>query len=357
MSEHTAPPIPGLNEREEEAFHLYLDETATLDASSFYVAGTPFRAAEVLKSLDPAAYIEALTLYRNVRLEQIPDKVLASFPGPIAYCFHMFSRFADTENMRLMHLRDAWEAVIRFIHALVLGEARVRTLDLTGVDGFKFKDVLSDSVDRLIQNIESMVKVSDATGLGLGTATLLGGTSSDQLRTSNRIRNGFSHSQALTEVKAGELIAESLSEFLPLLAGLEDLSQLTLMRVLALRGMDLQGEIYTGYSLVPSRQRILVGPDAVSLAYSRQPPYFQPGHMLAHWNDEFYCLAPFVHFRESSTGHSAQICLLRRSRESRGARKLIYDVMGESEDFEVDREHLQEHLNDVRALFSAGAEN
>lgn len=68
MSDPTESPIPDISEREEEAFHLYLDETATLDASNLYVAGTPFRAAEVLKSPDPEAYVEALTVYRNVRL-------------------------------------------------------------------------------------------------------------------------------------------------------------------------------------------------------------------------------------------------------------------------------------------------
>jgi hypothetical protein len=346
-----------LTPEEAETFHQYLDEISYYEDGSLWIGQSSFAAAEVLKTLEPNAYRVMYSTFLNERQDQVISQVTSGFPSPIAYCFHMFNNVADTENQRLMHLRDSWEATIRLLHAIVIAEARDRKISFASTKDFCFSNVISDSVDRLIRNIEAVLGTVSDQGIDFDSSQLFGKEIGSQLRTLNRVRNGFSHSQAKSELQASNLIQSSLDELIPLFESLEGLSEITLMRVIRLENLSLRSEIHTGYSQVPSRRNIPVTSEGITAAYSHCPSYFLDSHMLIHWNDRFYCLAPLVHFRPTATGNSTQICLYKTQNNGAGNKRLVFDIVGEGMDTELERSLFTDHLNEIRMLFGAGQES
>lgn len=337
---------------EEEAFDQFLDDQSSLINGVLDVAGMSFRASYILRSLDPEAYKEALLLYQNDQSERILQNAIDSFVSPIAYYLYMFEHGWDNAHQRLLFLRDAWEATIRIIHALVISEARLCRLDLSQA-GFKFSDLLSDKINTLIYNIEKILLSAEAQGHELAVAKLLGVGFSEQLRNLNRLRNDFSHAQAKSELQIATTIDESLGEMVSMLACIDAMRDVVLMRCRALEGAMLRREVFMGPGLTRRVNSVEISRDNIVRSYQSELPYFSPGHILAHMQDTFVCLAPFVHYWMSDNGHTTKIGLLKQSK-SDGERLLVFELIGDGTGVNVPRAEFAIHLTEIRSLFGLG---
>lgn len=343
-----------LTPEEAEAFNQYLDDNSSFESGVLAVGQAGFRASEILQNLDYNAYRVAYSAFLNARQEETVSLVTGSFPSPIAYWFHMFNFAFDSELHRFLYLRDTWEAVIRFVHALLLAELRLKRMSLRSISSrsFSVDGLFSDSMHKLIQNISHIINYAHGQCIPLQVATLLGSDFELQVKNLNRLRNSFSHDQTPPELQARQMSQESLEMLMPVFQSLSPISEMTLLRFLRLDDLDVVCEPFVGPTAAPMRQSIRVTLDVINEAYGQEPPYLRPAHMLVYWDGHFYCLAPFIHCRQTASRHGTQICLFKKVQKRQDLRVFEYEVLGESDKFDIADTEFTDHLSSLHLLFS-----
>lgn len=324
----------------------YSDQSGVLD-----ILGYQPRPSFVLFSMSPDTYEAAFPDFVQQREEEIKGAVCNLFPSPIAYYFYRFENGYENELQRLHFLRDTWESVIDILHALAVAESRHRQLPLT--DPLKFKDLLTDSVAKRLENIEGIVTQLSASGVIPSVAQISPSATLSAMRDLNQSRNAFSHSAAQSEAQARNWISECYVDVLEILAGLDGLEDIQIVRYLSqVDGTTLRCEVFRGHSSTRTIQNIKISHQQM-IDSAR---YFQQGQMLVIAAGLIFGLRPMIHFREDGVGHTTRLCIFRKTRGDAPDRRFEYEVVGEAVRQEESRAHFATELTELRGLFGLGAD-
>lgn len=324
----------------------YIDLSGTLD-----VLGFQPRPSFVLFKLSPDTYEAAFSDFSRQREDEIKDSVCNQFPSPIAYYFYRFENGYENELQRLHFLRDTWESVIDILHALAVAESRHRKLPLT--DPLKFKDLLTDSVAKRLENIEGIIEQLSSAGVVTSVGEISSIATLNMMRDLNQSRNAFSHSAAQSESQARNWISECYVDVLEVLAGLDRLEDVQIVRYLSqVDGSTLRCESFKGHSSTRTIQNIRISHQQMIDSVR----YFQVGQMLVIAGGLILGLRPMIHFREDGVGHTTRLCIFRKTRGELPDRHIEYEVIGEAVRQEEDRVLFSTELTELRGLFGLGAD-
>jgi len=324
----------------------YTDQSGVLD-----ILGFQPRPSFVLFTLSPDTYEAAFSDFSQQREDEIKDTVWNSFPSPIAYYFYRFENGYENELQRLHFLRDTWESVIDVLHALAIAESRHRQVSL--VDPLKFKDLLTDSVAKRLENIEEITNQLSSAGVLPSISQISPISTLNAMKDLNQSRNAFSHSAAQSEAQARNWISECYVDVLEVLAGLDGLEDIQIVRYLSqVDSITLRCEIFRGHSSTRTIQNIKISHQQM-IDSAR---YFQAGQMLVIAGGLIFGLRPMIHFREDGVGHTTRLCIFRKTRGDIPDRRIEYEVVGEAVRQEEDRALFSAELTELRGLFGLGGD-
>jgi hypothetical protein len=332
-------------------YNDWLDEQYTDQSGTLDILGFQPRASFVLFKLSADTYEATFSDFMQQREEEIKDTVCNLFPPPIAYYFYRFENGYESELQRLHFLRDTWESVIDVLHALAVAESRHRRIPLA--DPIKFKNLLTDSVAQRLENIEGIINQLSASGVLPSIAQIFPIAKLDAMKDLNQSRNAFSHSAAQSETQARNWISECYVDVLEVLAGLDGLEEIQIVRYLSqVDGTTLRCEIFKGHSSTKTIQNINISNQQM-IDSAR---YFQAGQMLVIANGLIFGLRPMIHYREDSVGHTTRLCIFRKTRGDAPNRRIEYEVVGEAVRQEEDRAFFSAELTELRGLFGLGSD-
>lgn len=324
----------------------YTDQSGALD-----ILGFQPRPSFVLFKLSPDTYEATFSDFSQQREDEIKETVWNLFPSPIAYYFYRFENGYENELQRLHFLRDTWESVIDVLHAFAVAESRHRQLPLA--DPIKFKDLLTDSVAKRLENIEGIINQLSATGVLPSIAQISSVAMLAAMKDLNQSRNAFSHSAAQSEMQARNWINECYVDVLEVLAGLEGLENIQIARYLSqVDGTTLRCEMFKGHSSAKTIQNIQISHQQM-IDSAR---YFQQGQILVTAGGLIFGLRPMIHYREDSVGHTTRLCIFRKTHGNLPDRSIEFAVVGEAVSHMENRALFVAELTELRGLFGMEAD-
>jgi hypothetical protein len=332
-------------------FNHWIDESYEDDHDQLEILTFKPRPSEVLFQMSRSTYRTAFSDFQTAFDDDLKRTVMAAFPLPIAYYFYRFENGFESELQRLHLLRDVWEAIIDILHALVVGEARFRHLNLA--EPVKFSHLLSDRVSDRLYNIERIIGNASAANLNLSVGKLASQTLLEKMRELNQSRNAFSHGAAQSEAQARTWIGECYEDVLDVLDDIRALDACKLLRYIGqIDGNTLRCEIFNGHSFTRTIQAISLTPEQVR----NSQQYFQLGQMLVLHEDILFSLRPFIYYREDNAGHMTKPCIFRKTRGEGEHRMIEFAVVGDAIAIEEKRSTFQQEMNELRALFGLGTD-
>lgn len=333
-------------------YNEWLDEQYSEQSGrTLDILGYQPRPSLVLFTMSPDTYQAAFSDFTQQREEEIKDSVCNQFPSPIAYYFYRFENGYESELQRLHLLRDTWESVIDILHAIAVAECRHRNIPFA--DPLKFKDLLTDSVAKRLENIEEITRQLSAAGISPSIARISPAATLAAMKELNQSRNAFSHSAAQSEAQARSWISECYLDVVEVLADLDGLEDIQIVRYLGqVDGTTLRCEIFRGHSSTRTIQKIKISHQQML----DSAKYFQQGQMLVIADGLIFGLRPMIYFREDGAGHTTRLCIFRKTRGEATDRRLEYEIIGEAARHEEDRRNFATEINELRVLFGLGVE-
>lgn len=285
-----------------EDFNQSIDEECVVS-----ILNTPFRASEILFTLQKETYRIALTDYLNQQLEEFKQKVFDSYPSPIAYYFRQTHLGYLNNNNRLQLLRSVWEAMIFVLYAIVLGEARKKSLPLRAA-GIREADLYNFSVDKKLSIVEKILTYDIVNAFGLKCGVLFDVAEIIKIKQLNYQRNGFQHLAALSEEQAASLFAELIPEVIDALKSIASIADIEIFHFIDTDGnpLSIKCETFIGQSpnrtlktyLITAAQLTFTGIELSNL------------NVLAKIDDDIFSISPFLHFKSDDDGHLTNLCYL-----------------------------------------------
>jgi hypothetical protein len=311
------------------------------------IRGKPFSVSDILAS-DPDAYDEAVDEWRTDCRAEFRETVIARFPYPIAHHFFLYDQGYDSENSRLQHLKDTWEATISVLFAMLLGEARAADLEEIAAVGIKREYLRSQTVRERIAVIEALRHYAFDI---LATARMIEPRSVELMVELNRLRNEeFLHLGALNEAQSralGERAEALLTELLESLEGLQDVRFLRLDKPQS--GGRHRAECFAGHSPVHRYETLRFSEEMRKAIAARENA---AAEIWTLQGDLLYSLSPYLLFRTRATGRKTDLAYFKKSSGEAAARVFTYEVIGESEEFELADAHLLADLDDIKRRFA-----
>jgi hypothetical protein len=174
----------------------------------------------------------------------------------------------------------------------------------------------------------------------------------EQIRELNRVRNGFSHSAALSDQQSSELFVQCLPDVLSILKEIDSFEDVTLMRY-AGSGENfhiIRCEIFRGSRLVREFEEITIDDQELSMSGR----FLNRRAVLVKNQDRIYSLSPFVHFQEDEAGHQTKICFYKRASNNPDLEnpppQYEFEVIGTSQSIYVERAEFEEAMEELREL-------
>jgi hypothetical protein len=328
-------------------FNVWIDERYVEEAGKdLSILGFTPRPSYVLHQLSYDTYEAAFADFRADQQNILKDTIFLQFPTPIAHCFYRFENGFENELQRLHFLRDTWETTIDVLHAVIIGEVRFRHLAL--VEPVKYKDLLSDKVADRLLTTERILELAENNGVDLECAKVLPKGVIATIRDLNQSRNAFSHSGAQSDAQAQAWIGECLEDVLDVMGDLSGLGNIKLMRYRGQHDVTtLNCELFQGHHLSRTIRRITIT-NTQLMAASR---YFQQGQLIVLCGEAIFSVRPLIFFHEDITGHITKVCVFRKTQGDVPNRKVLFEVIGESQRIEIDRAIFQPEIDELRALF------
>lgn len=327
------------------SYNDWLDESF----GQLNIMGYQPRPSYVLFRMSPTTYEAAFPDFMQQREERIVDAVCNTFPSTIAYYFYRFKNGYENENQRLLLLRDTWESVVDMLHALAIAECRFRKIQLSLP--LTFRNLLTDSISRRLENTEEIARQMLAAGIVPEFSAIATAQTIATMRDLNQSRNAFSHSAAQSEEQARDWVRECYEDVLNVLEDLDGLQSVQMVRYLNQPdGLTLRCETFKGHGATKTIKSIALDQQHVQDSAC----YFQQGHMLAFVGGLIFSLKPTVHYREAAAGHMTRLCVLRRTYGDATDRKVEFEVVGEATRIEESRTNFFAELTELRGLFGLG---
>jgi hypothetical protein len=310
------------------------------------VLGFRPRPSYILHQLSFNTYEVALADYRAEKEEDLKEVVTSEFPAPIAHYFYRFLHGSENELQRLHFLRDTWEAIINFLHALAVGEIRFLNLPLT--EPLKFSEFLSNQLNDRLVNIERILDHARTHNVTLECEKVLSKALLTKIRELNQTRNAFSHIGAQSEEQARQFISESYVDAIDVLEQLRSLRDIKVMRYLSQQGLkSVRHERFDGHAMTKTIKDLQLTKTQVT----DSGRYLQDDQLIVTCGKRFFGLRPFFYFYHDPNGHLTKLCFFKQTRGNVPDRKLIFEVVGESREVGFDRTIFKPELDELRTMF------
>ena len=327
-------------------FNEWIDTKFAKDnGGDLEILGEKLRPSEVLHKFSFDTYQAKFAEYKRHREEAIISTVTESFPIVIAHPFYRCIYGFENEIQRLQFLRDTWEGLINFVHALVVSESRAEKLPLGAP--VKCANVLSDSLATRIGTIENVLSVANSSGIPLESTKIVNLEVVTTIKELNHTRNAFSHSGAVSEHRATALINECIEDVFDVLDGFSLLRDVKLLRYDRLDGLQMRHERFDGHAKTRRYGGIQLNPTRLSTF----APLLTKEETLLAIKGKIFSACPFLVFVPHSSGHSVQVAFYKKARGDAPNRKLIFEIVGEANEIEQDRSQFQPVINEIRAQF------
>ncbi len=326
-------------------FNEYLDEVY----GEKEIGDISFKSSWILFKLDSVVYDTALREFHQDREKEFKDMVFTEFPTPIAYSYYRSEEGYENIIQRLHFLRDTWEALIFTLFAIVLGEFGFLKISIEDAD-IKQNWIFSDRLSTKLLIIERLLILGQKNGYKLNSLNLIPIKIIKKIKVLNQIRNGFSHSPALSEEQASTIYSERSLELFSVLHDLENLKDIKLMRYSTQEGnpYNLRCEIFRGHSLTKTISTITIDQDQLTLSAK----YLDKKYLLVMSNEQIYPVSPFLHFKQDSTGHQTLICVCKKKIGRSANKKLVYGILGTGGEFELKLDDFQDEISKLYSLLS-----
>lgn len=327
-------------------FNEWVDLQYSDENGELTVLGFRPRPSYVLHQLSFDTYEIALADYRAQREDELKEVVTSEFPAPIAHYFYRFLYGSENELQRLHFLRDTWEAIINFLHALAVGETRFLSLSLT--DPLKFSELLSDKLNARLLNIERILDYSIANGVVLESEKVVSKALLTKIRELNQTRNAFSHIGAQSEEQARQFISESYVDVIDVLERLKRLREIKVMRYLNQQGLkNVRHERFDGHAMTKTIKDLQL----TKTQLNDSARYLQNDQLIVACGQRCFGLRPFYYFEQDPNGHLTKLCFFKQTKGNVPDRKLIFEVVGESREVGFDRTLFKPELDELRTMF------
>lgn len=310
--------LEGLKYEDYEDFNQSIDD----DEGIITILNVPFRASEILFTLQKETYRIALTDFENGQTEELKQLAFNILPDCIAYNYWLSQRGPNSNNpiAKFLHLKDSWEAVIFTLNALVWGEVRAKGVDLKTADvyhsgqanqHFNSRILLSDEPKQILENIKAVVNFSNIHSLNLKCDMI----SSELIQTLYELqnnRNHFSHTATPTKEQAEEELKIVVPLFRTVLKNLRFFEDVSLLRFDSFTTV-CRFQTFKAHSLNREFD------ENIEIEIAQQPYVMaNPGEViLAKWDDDIFSLSPFMHYKHDTTGHETYLSVYKGKRESK----------------------------------------
>jgi hypothetical protein len=240
--------IPDPNKFESNpAYNAWIDASfSDSNREGLSILGKKLRPSEVLHRLGYDVYESAFQQFKQSREEGLIEIVTERFPIVIAHSFSRFLEGSEHEVQRLQFLRDTWEGLINFVHALTVSEALHVNLRLAAPA--RCGQILSDRLAERISTVESVLLVARNAGVALEASKIIDPPMMAAVRELNQTRNAFSHTGAPSEGQARQYISECIDDVFDVLEAFISLKDVRLLRYERLDGAQLRHEKFDGHS-------------------------------------------------------------------------------------------------------------
>ena len=334
---------------EHEDFNQSIDD----DEGVVTILNTPFRASEILFTLQKETYRIALTDFQNQQIEKLREIIYYEYPQPIAFYFHQAENAYNNNNHRLQLLRSTWEAMIFTLYALVVGEARSKGIPLRNIAqqtaqgslDLSFNDFFSDRLAQKLLIIERILSFNQVNNSSLLCANVISIPIIQKIRNLNQERNGFMHVAAMSEEQAGASYTTLFPDVLDVLKDLRELESVDIMHFIQVADAvtNLRCEVFNGHGLARDIKTISV----TAAQLGQLGNQLNAQNILVKYQGEIFSITPFLHFHPEANGNSTNLCYFKRKAPSA---RYEYEIVSRSEAIEFDRAIFQDRTDELRAL-------
>lgn len=318
-----------------QKFNESLDTNGIID-----IAGYQFYPSFILFKTDKDLFVEAYFEFKEREYEELKDIIYNQFPSCIAYNFRLSEKGEGASNpvTKLLHLKDTWESIIFVLYALVLGEIRSKSINISNVqvfvsqgasgvpvyENFNTRRIITNALRTKIQNIKAIISFSKISDLNL-KCEVIEDELLDKLLELQDIRNDISHHTAPTREEAEEelrLVIPLFQEMLVFTKFLEDCkilrfdSYTTICKCEEFKGHHLNKE-FDDFDF-EANIGLVIG--------------LGQEQMFVKWDEEVFSLSPFLHFHRGDGGRETYMSFFKEKKES----KHWFEPITKREDFAYD---------------------
>lgn len=282
-----------------------------------------FHPADILDALSPDAARRGRDEAAAQVREELEEIVCERFPAPIAVPFQAFTEGPRSSLVRLLRLRDTWEALVRMLSALAIAEAASCTPSMTNLvvregRGNEFRlcrrrDLFSDKLAMRIGLIEGVLQRARELNISLEIANLLPLDVLSEIRRLNVVRNGFSHQSAISEKQAEIIIDEArpvLSEILLDLRGLDKVELIRICKIIPGSPPKAEIELLIGHAQ-SRRIRVISMEGEIAVRALAAAQVAGRDRVLARVGSRTLDLSPFVYAEDDEAGHRTRIAVFK----------------------------------------------
>lgn len=315
---------------------------------------TPYKASQILYSVDYEAYLLAIEEQKQKKIDEQKESVYYEYPQPIAYYFHQAENGYSNENHRLQLLRSTWEAIIFTIYAIVIGEARNKSFpfrNIVGLDSndnpdLSFNDYFSDKLAQKLLIIERILKYSVDNHIPLVSNQLIPLAVIQKVRRLNQERNGFMHTAALSEEQASRKYLELVPDVLDVLTDLNELASLEILHYIGNEGAAtaLRFHLFQGYTLARQNSPTM---QITPTQLSRIAGELTNQNIFAYYQGELFSITPFLHFKSEANGNITNLCYCKKKHSNT---RYELEIVTHSEVYEDDGTVFTDRINELRGL-------
>lgn len=317
------------------------------------IAGFAEPASFVLYEMDEDAYRLAYEDYIEEQKSSFPNIIYNQFPAPIAYYFEQAENGYENSTQRLHLLRSSWEAVIFTLYAVVIGEVKYQSINISSVRIFNNQRIRCNHSgllnDRLGYKLEVVEKIleHDQNQLGsqLVSSEIIPIGTIDVLKSLNHERNSFSHIAALSESQAEaryEELHPTVFDLLFELKKLQNISFLQFNRTLSSM-KHIRFLKFDGHTLKRHNYEKHLNDEV----FNKVNPFLISDQMLVESGEDLFSLSPFAHV----IGEDGQPVLCFFKQKVRDRDKFKFEKVGiPVKEFELDERIFDTHITSLEAL-------
>jgi hypothetical protein len=293
-----------------------------------------FHPADILKQMAPVAYEAALADFVDDRVGSALDRACHDFPTPVASCLQRALHGTHDPVTRILLLRDACQAFINTLMAIVVGECMHRGVKLADLEIIVGKSptpkkplmshLRSDRMADRLAAIRSILSWGNANAAPMKCVQFLPVSVIERLQSVHYVRDEISHSETPSPSEAPGIAAAMREELIDVVLDLDNLTQFELVRFQSLEpGNTAHVEVLYGYGARWMETRGLS-----TQGVAKYTTLAGRDYLLIHCDGEYFDAAPYLFSRQDAKGDHTEVLVLKGYKEMPSP-TLVYDVSGQ----------------------------